>query len=101
MAIGECGLDFDLVHYSNKADQRAVFPFHFDLAEKFELPMYFHSRNCETEFLSVVRENRKRFPTGVVHCFTGSQAELKVLVELGLYIGNSGFGNKQASTETR
>lgn len=97
VAIGECGLDYDLLHYSSKEDQNLVFPPHFELAEKFGLPMYFHSRNCEEDFLQIVRANRKRFSTGVVHCFTGTKSELKALIELDLYIGRMNL-NDQVST---
>jgi TatD DNase family protein len=68
-----------------------VFPRHFELAEKYQLPMYLHSRNCEEDFLRIVKENRKRFPTGVVHSFTGTKSELKALIEMDLYIGKSTF----------
>ena len=50
--------------------------------------MYLHSRNCEEDFLAIVKKNRKRFPTGVVHSFTGTKSELKALIEMDLYIGN-------------
>lgn len=89
MAIGECGLDYDRFQFSSKEEQHLVFPYHFDLAEKFGLPMYLHSRNCEEDFLEIIRKNRKRFPTGVVHSFTGTKSELKALIELDLYIGKS------------
>lgn len=42
------------------------------------------------DFVEVVRRNRKRFVTGVVHSFTGSQQELKELLDMGLSIGVSG-----------
>lgn len=43
---------------------------HFDLAEKFNLPMYLHNRNTGNDFYDLVRANRKRFPAGIVHSFT-------------------------------
>lgn len=87
VAIGECGLDYDRFHFSTKEEQHLVFPLHFELAEKFGLPMYLHSRNCEQDFLKIVKENRKKFSTGVVHSFTGTKSELEALVKMDLYIG--------------
>ena len=49
---------------------------HFDLAEKYKLPMYLHSRACEEDFIEIIKKNRSRFPTGVVHSFTGTISEL-------------------------
>lgn len=48
-----------------------VFPPHFDLAERHGLPMYLHSRSTQGDFARIVRENRHKFSTGVVHSFTG------------------------------
>jgi TatD DNase family protein len=55
----------------------AVFPWHFDLAKKYNLPMYLHSRATDGDFIKLVRENREKFPTGVVHSFTGDLEEMK------------------------
>lgn len=49
---------------------------HFDLAEKYGLPMYLHSRNCKEDFLRLVKEHRHKFSTGVVHSYTGDAEEL-------------------------
>lgn len=35
----------------------------------------------------IVKQNRKRFPTGVVHSFTGDLKDLNLILELDLYIG--------------
>lgn len=94
VAIGECGLDYDRFTYADKYHQLKVFPGHFDLAQKFGLPMYLHSRNTEGDFVRIVRENRDKFSTGVVHSFTGDKEELDQLVELGLYIGVNGCSMK-------
>jgi TatD DNase family protein len=64
------------------------------LTEKYDLPMYLHSRNCEKDFVRIVKENRNRFSTGVVHSYTGTKSELKELVDMGLYIGVNGCSLK-------
>jgi len=71
-----------------------VFAPHFDLAEKHKLPMYLHSRNCKEDFLKILKENRHKFSTGVVHSYTGDLEELNELVNLGLYIGVNGCSFK-------
>ena len=71
-----------------------MFPFHFDLAEKYNLPMYLHSRSTEGDFARIVKENRSKFSTGVVHSFTGDEQELQELLDLDLYIGINGCSMK-------
>jgi len=34
--------------------------------------MYLHNRNTGDDFYEIVRKNRDRFSTGVVHSFTGN-----------------------------
>ena len=94
VAIGECGLDYDRLHYSKKETQLKAFPIHFEWAEKFGLPMYLHSRNCADDFLEIVKRNRDRFKDGVVHSFTGTENELKEYLDLGFYIGVNGCSLK-------
>uniref|UniRef100_A0A7S3ND43 Uncharacterized protein n=1 Tax=Euplotes harpa TaxID=151035 RepID=A0A7S3ND43_9SPIT len=94
LAIGECGLDYDRLNYADKETQLKVFPFHFDLAEKYKLPMYLHSRSTGGDFTRIVKEHREQFSTGVVHSFTGDEDELSELVDLDLYIGINGCSLK-------
>jgi len=94
VAIGECGLDYDRFTYADKETQLRVFPGHFDLAKKFGLPMYLHSRNTEGDFVRMVRDNRDKFSSGVVHSFSGDKEELEQLVALDLYIGINGCSMK-------
>ena len=94
VAIGECGLDYDRFEYASKEAQMRVFPKHFALTEEFKLPMYLHSRACEEDFLRILKENRHRFPSGVVHSFSGTESELKELLEMGLFIGVNGCSLK-------
>ena len=72
IAVGECGLDYDRLEYADKEAQLLAFAPHFDLAQKHKLPMYLHSRATGEEFTNIVRVNRHKFSTGVVHSFTGT-----------------------------
>ena len=56
--------------------------------------MYLHSRNTNGEFVEVIRNNRNRFSSGVVHSFTGDLEELQALISLDLYIGVNGCSLK-------
>ena len=94
VAIGECGLDYDRFEYADKEMQLKVFPRHFELTEEFNLPMYLHSRSTQGDFVRIIKENRSRFPGGVVHSFDGDANDLKELLSLGLYIGINGCSLK-------
>ena len=67
---------------------------HFKLTEKYNLPMYLHSRATGDEFNNIVKANRHRFPTGVVHSFTGTLDEMKAILDMDLYIGINGCSMK-------
>lgn len=92
--IGECGLDYDRFHYSTKEEQMHVFPPHFDLANKYRLPMYLHNRNTGNDFFELVEANLSKIPGGIVHSFTGTQEELDKCLKLGFYIGVNGCSLK-------
>lgn len=64
------------------------------MAEKYKLPMYLHNRNTGDDFYNIVRKNRDRFSTGVVHSFTGTRQELDQILELDLYVGINGCSLK-------
>jgi TatD DNase family protein len=49
--------------------------------------MFFYSYSTFGEFSKIVKKNRHKFSSGVVHQFTGSEAELEALLALDLYIG--------------
>ena len=50
VAIGECGLDYDRLHFCTKEPQKLGFLKHFELAEKTGLPLFLHGMHGICEF---------------------------------------------------
>jgi len=89
VAIGECGLDFNR-NYSPHPDQEKWFAAQVDLACELRKPLFLHSRDAKEKFTEVIRQF-KNLPPAVAHCFTGSKEELHAYLNLGLYIGITGW----------
>ncbi len=87
VAVGECGLDYDR-DFSPRPAQRAAFAAQLGLASELGKPVFLHERAAHDDFLAMMKESRCR---GVVHCFTGDAAALEAYLELGLYIGITGW----------
>ena len=90
VAIGECGLDFNR-NYSPHPDQEQWFEAQLDLACELGKPLFLHSRDAHPRFAEVLRSRRDRLPPAVAHCFTGEEDELRAYLDLGLYIGITGW----------
>lgn len=89
VAIGECGLDYDR-DFSPRDIQRKCFRAQIELACELELPLFLHERKAFSDFLSIMKEY-KTIKRAVVHCFTGNLKELKAYIEMGYYIGITGY----------
>jgi TatD DNase family protein len=89
VAIGECGLDFNR-DYSPRPEQEKWFAAQVALAEELQMPLFLHQRDAHRRFCEILATVKRR-PPAVLHCFTGSEAELKTCLDLGLYIGITGW----------
>jgi TatD DNase family protein len=90
VAIGECGLDYDR-NFSPRADQLRCFEAQLALAAELALPVFLHERAAHADFIAVLHDHRRRLRAAVVHCFTGSGAELDAYLALDLHIGITGW----------
>jgi TatD DNase family protein len=88
VAIGECGLDFNR-NYSPHPDQEKWFVAQIELALSLAKPLFLHSRDAHPRFAEVLRD--KKVERAVAHCFTGERDELHAYLDLGLYIGITGW----------
>jgi TatD DNase family protein len=90
VALGEIGLDY---HYdrSPRDVQVSVFGEQLRIARDSASPAIFHQRDAFDEFTRILREEWKPAMRGVVHCFTGTPAQARVLCdEFGLFLGIGG-----------
>lgn len=90
VAIGETGLDFNR-NYSTPEEQRYAFHQQIDLALEHNLPLYLHERDAHKEMIAILKQHPDLAKKSVLHCFTGSRAELDNYIALGLFIGVTGW----------
>ena len=88
VAIGECGLDFNR-NYSPHPDQEKWFIAQLELGLEVGKPLFLHSRDAHPRFAEILRHHKVK--NAVAHCFTGEREELKAYLDLGLYIGITGW----------
>lgn len=89
-AAGEMGLDYNR-NYSSVASQESVFEAQLSLATQAALPLFLHERDAGKRLRDIFRPWRTKIRGGVLHCFTGSSEDLDAYLDLGLYIGITGW----------
>lgn len=89
-AVGECGLDFNR-NYSTQKNQIEAFQKQLQLAVKHQKGLYLHERDAFDTQISLLQNVYKKVPFLVTHCFTGNTEKLKAYLELGCYIGVTGW----------
>ena len=90
IAWGEIGLDFHYDH-SPREMQREIFRRQLRLARAMSLPVIIHSREADDETVAILREEWHGSELGgVMHCFGGSVAMARSVLELGFTISFAG-----------
>ena len=99
VGIGESGLDYYYEHSPREAQQKN-FRAHIAAARETGLPLIVHTRDADDDTIAILREETARAPfSGLIHCFTGTQALANAALEIGFSISVSGiatFKNSQA-----
>lgn len=110
VSLGECGLDYDRMFSPRDAQQRA-FAAQVALAVETRRPLFVHLRDRDVDkgpALGAVQDAMATLDAHcvdpakvVVHCFTGSAADLATLTAKGFYVGLTGFvGNPERCAAT-
>ena len=90
VAVGECGLDY-FRNFSPQDQQRDAFRRQIELAGETRLPLFLHQRDAHEDFLDILAPAMQDVTRAVAHCFTGGADELAAYLDLGLYIGITGW----------
>ena len=97
-AIGECGLDF-YRDISPSEKQIACFQEQVEIACTECIPLFVHDRDSES-LTNQILKSQKALPPTVIHCFTGTEKELHEHLDLGCYIGITGWITDPARGQT-
>jgi TatD DNase family protein len=88
--IGETGLDFNR-NFSTPDDQVRSFEAHIELSIEINKPLFLHERDAHSKFVEVTSTYLKDMPKSIVHCFTGDLEALTKYLDMGFYIGITGW----------
>ncbi|MGE0189382.1 MAG: TatD family hydrolase [Steroidobacteraceae bacterium] len=90
VAVGESGLDY-CRNFSTPEQQEQAFRWQLQLAVETGKPVFLHQRDAHETFVSILNDYLPRISGGVAHCFTGTPEQARCYVEMGLYIGITGW----------
>jgi TatD DNase family protein len=89
-AVGEIGLDY---HYdfAPRAVQQAVFAAQVEVAVSLGRPVVIHTREAAADTEAILREAGQGRVRGVMHCFSGTEDDLRWALDLGFLISFAGI----------
>jgi len=89
ISIGELGLDYFRM-IASKANQIKTMEIFLEKAKDSMLPLFLHERDAHEDFCFLLH-NQSLDNKKVVHCFTGNTNALKRYLDMGCYIGITGW----------
>ena len=89
IGVGEVGLDFYWDATFEK-EQLDAFETQLDWAKQLGLPLSIHCRNAFDKMIRILECKQDGGLHGIMHCFTGTEEEAKVYLELGFHLGLGG-----------
>lgn len=105
VGVGECGLDYS-EGFPERNVQQKVFLKQIKLAHTRHMPLFLHERLAHSDFIGCLESAFAQHPglakpPLLIHCFTGTEEELKVYVNMGCFVSISGsiFRNNQRKNE--
>lgn len=87
--VGEVGLDFywDTTFEKQQLD---AFETQLDWAKQLYLPLSIHCRNAFDKMIKILEKKQDGGLRGIMHCFTGTEDEAIVYLDLGFHLGLGG-----------
>ena len=89
VGVGEVGLDFYWDATFEK-EQLDAFETQLDWAKQLGLPLSIHCRNAFDKMVKILERKQDGGLHGIMHCFTGTEEEAEVYIELGFHLGLGG-----------
>ncbi|UCE17412.1 MAG: TatD family hydrolase [Gemmatimonadota bacterium] len=89
VAIGEIGLDY-YRNYAPHSTQKDAFRRQIRLARKLKLPIVVHIRQAYEDAMTIIEEEGASETGGVLHCFSGDDAEARWAIDRGFHLSFPG-----------
>ena len=89
-AIGETGLDFNR-NFSPPERQCSVFSDQVEIASELDMPLFVHDRDTDGAVFATLSGYRGVPQRVLIHCFTGTRADLERYLDAGYSIGITGW----------
>ena len=55
------------------------------------MPVLMHERDAHEDFIAILREYRPQLNGALLHCFTGTHAQMEAYIDLDLHLGITGW----------